>query len=429
MINKLRLRTDGFTPFLPLFALVLAAVPLKADIVTDWNQAALNAIKVDRTTPPPAARNLAILHVAIYDAVNGVARTHQPYLVKKKAHPHASADAAAAAAGHVALVAIYPAQQATFDATYAAMIAAIPAGKGKNEGIAYGEKVANEVLQSRANDGSTTVLVYTPGVGPGFWVPTPPAGAPALLPQWGNITPFAMTHGAQFRPPPPPALSSGPYAFDLNLVKELGSATSATRTADQTAIARFWADGGGTVTPPGHWNVIAQDVAAQLGNTLAQNARLFALLNIAEADAAIASWDAKYAYNFWRPITAIRAADTDDNPATVADPAWLPLIVTPPFPEYTSGHSTFSSAAAIVLARFFGNDEIPFTTASEDLPGVSRSFNSFWDAAYEASLSRLFGGIHFMAGNLQGLIGGTQIGNLVADHFLLEKGKGKDSEE
>jgi membrane-associated phospholipid phosphatase len=424
MKNRLHTVVAGLSkPLVPLFLLAVA-LPLRADVVTDWNQTALNAIKADKTTPPQASRNLAILHIAIYDAVNGVNRTHQPYLVRKKSHPQASADAAAAAAGHVALVALYPAQQALFDARYATLIGAIPAGKGRNYGIAWGEQVANEILQARANDGSTNVVIYTPGVGPGLWQQTLPAFAPALLPQWPNVTPFAMTEGAQFRPPPPPALSSGPYAFDLNLTKSLGSATSATRTPDQTAIARFWGDGAGTVTPPGHWNVIAQDIAAQLGNTMPQNARLFALLNIAEADAAICSWDAKYAYNYWRPVTAIRAADTDGNPATDPDPTWTPLLGTPPFPEYTSGHSTFSGAAATVLARFFGNDQIAFTTASEDLPGVTRSFSSFWDAAYEAGLSRIFGGIHYMAANVQGLSCGTQIGTLVADNLLLERGKG-----
>jgi membrane-associated phospholipid phosphatase len=208
------------------------------------------------------------------------------------------------------------------------------------------------------------------------------------------------------------------YAFDFNLTKEVGDLNSATRTAEQTTIARFWADGAGTVTPPGHWNVIARELAISRGLSPAENARLFALLNIAEADAAICAWDAKYADNFWRPVTAIRAADTDGNPATDPNPAWTPLLATPPFPECTSGHSTFSGAAATVLARFFGSDAIPFVTTSEDLPGVTRSFSSFWEAAQEAGISRIYGGIHFMTANHLGLSSGARIGSYVMDNFL-----------
>jgi membrane-associated phospholipid phosphatase len=191
-------------------------------------------------------------------------------------------------------------------------------------------------------------------------------------------------------------------------VKTLGAVNSSRRTADQTEIALFWADGAGTVTPPGHWNVIAQDVAAR--NSMRQKARLFALLNVALADAGIASWDAKYTYNFWRPVTAIRAGDTDGNPATAPDPTWTSLITTPPFPEYTSGHSTFSGAAAAVLSRFYGTPRVPFSTTSDALPGVVRDFSGFLEAAREAALSRLYGGIHFRSANEDGLKAGLAIG-------------------
>ena len=328
---------------------------------------------------------------------------------------------------------LYPAQAATFDAAYLAELAGIPdqPKNARKEGVRWGEKVAAKILLARASDGSTNVVPYTPGSGPGAWIPTPrpPAtpggpelpGLPSLLPNWPSVTPFAMTSGSQFRPPGQPALSSSNWAAEFNQTKELGSKTSATRSAEQTDIARFWADGAGTVTPPGHWNVIARDVAAQRGTTLEQNARLFALLNIAVADAAICSWDAKYAYNFWRPITAIRMADTDGNNDTEADSAWTPLLVTPNFPEYTSGHSTFSSAGAAILGGFFGSDAVAFTTLSDDLPGVSRSFNSFSAAAMEAGLSRIYGGIHFMSGNLDGLNAGHQVGQFVLQNFLRPK--------
>ena len=216
----------------------------------------------------------------------------------------------------------------------------------------------------------------------------------------------------------PPALTSTDYADDFNKTKELGAKNSTTRTEEQTTIAQFWADGPGTVTPPGHWNVIARELAMQRGNSVEDNARLFALLNIAEADAGILCWDCKYACNFWRPITAIQNADLDENPATQKDADWTPLLTTPPFPEYTSGHSTFSSAGATVLAKFFGTDNIPFTTVSEDVPGVSRSYASFSEAAAEAGMSRIYGGIHFMSANHQGLLSGARLGQFVMENFL-----------
>ena len=387
-------------------------------MITEWNSVALNAIKVDRTSPPKASRALAILHVSIYDACNGISQNNQPYFVTGKPPGVASKEAAIAAAAHDVLVQLFPAQQAAFDVAYGNNLEAIADGPARNVGISWGESVAAAILQERSLDGSDTVVDYTLGSGAGVWVPTPPAFAPSLLPNWPLVTPFSMISGSQFRPPLPPALDSAEWASDFNLTKELGRADSATRTAEQTAIARFWADGGGTVTPPGHWNVIAGDIADQRGNTLEQNARLFALLNTAEADAAIIAWDCKYAFNFWRPITAIRNADTDGNPDTESDPDWTPLLVTPNFPEYISGHSTFSGAAAAVVAAFFGSDDIPFTTTSEDLPGVSRSYGSFSEAAEEAGMSRIYGGIHFPSANLNGLASGAELGGYVAENFL-----------
>ena len=201
-------------------------------------------------------------------------------------------------------------------------------------------------------------------------------------------------------------------------MKAVGEIGSRTRTAEQTEIALFWADGAGTVTPPGHWNLIAQEVA---GNNMRQNARLFALLNVALADAAIAAWDAKYTYNFWRPVTAIRAGDTDGNPATAPDPAWMSLIITPPFPEYTSGHSTFSGAAAAVLSLFFGTPRVPFSTISDGLPNVVRDFRGFLQAAREAAVSRMYGGIHFRSANDDGLAAGSEIGEWTFEKTMRPK--------
>jgi hypothetical protein len=232
------------------------------------------------------------------------------------------------------------------------------------------------------------------------------------------VTPFAMTSGSQFRPPGPPALDSAQYAQELNYVKEIGKVDSLTRTPDQTALAAFWSDIGGTITPPGHWNQIAEEASALAGTSLEDSARLFALLDISEADAAIACWDAKYAYNFWRPVTAIRQADTDNNPNTTADPQWTPLWQTPAFPEYMSGHSTFSGAADAVLTSVFGSD-FGFADKGDQSINSLRTFDNFSQAADEAGMSRLYGGIHFMSGNLDGLSSGRSLGNYVVQNFLV----------
>jgi PAP2 superfamily protein len=402
-------------------ALLAFTAAARADVVTDWNSAALDAIRADRLAPPRAARALAILHVAIYDAVNGITQKHEPYFVTGKPAGVASIETAASAAAHKVLVALFPGRQETFDEILGVELDAMPDGPSRRAGLAWGESVAQTILDLRSDDGADDVVNYTPREGSGFWAPTPPAFAASLLPQWPGVTPFAMTNGGQFRPLPPPGLDSDRWASDYNEVKEIGSATSATRTIEQTAIARFWADGAGTVTPPGHWNVIARDVGGQQGTTVEDNARLFALLNLAEADAAIVSWDCKYQFEFWRPVTAIRNGDRDPRSDTEKVADWTPLLATPPFPEYTSGHSTFSSAGAAVLAAFFGSDDIAFTTESEDLPGVVRSFTSFSSAAAEAGMSRIYGGIHFLSANEAGLSSGAALGAYVSSNFFRDR--------
>lgn len=409
-----------------MVALLGAGSPAKADLVTDWNERALNAIRVDRTSPPAASRRLAILHTAMFDAVNGTTMRHRPYLVGRRAPRVASMSAAAATAAHTVMTNQFPMQAATFTAAYTADLAAIRDGVSKRRGIEWGQYVAQQILAARANDGSATAgtTPYTPGTNPGDWRPTVSFGGvvrPALLPGWGSVRPFGINSGSQFRPPAPPALTSSQYAAELEQVRELGATNSLTRTADETEVALFWANGAGTATPPGHWNQIAQIIVARTRATLEQNARLFALLNVALADAAIVSWDAKYVYNLWRPITAIQLADTDGNDDTDADPTWEPLLFTPPFPEYTSGHSTFSAAAAVVLARYFGTDNIPFVATSDDAPGVERIFTSFSDAAFESGMSRIYGGIHFMTGNIYGLQSGGMIGDHVMDNIMLQR--------
>ncbi len=385
-------------------------IPANTDVVTDWNNAALDAIRADRTAPPIASRSLAILHASIYDAVNGIARTYEPYLVQSAVQASASREAAASAAAHEVLVNLFPASASTFDALHAAILATIPDGTHKANGIVWGEFVANQILTARADDGWDAVVQPPGGSGPGVWVPTPPAFLPYLLPQWGFVVPFGMSSSSQFRPPGPPSLDSERYAADYEEVKELGAAVGSTRTEEQTEIALFWADGAGTETPPGHWNSIAQIIAAAQGNTLEENARLLALLNIAMADAAICAWDAKYTFDFWRPVTAIAFVEPELN--------WMSFIVTPPFPDYVSGHSTFSAAAATVLPLFYGTEDLPFTTGSDFLPGVYRSFATCFDAAEEAALSRIYGGIHFRSASEDGLQAGISIGQWTFTHYL-----------
>ncbi|MEZ2236551.1 chemotaxis protein CheB [Microcoleus sp.] len=390
---------------------------ISGNAVTDWNATTLDAVRTASTAPPLASRNMAMVHAAIYDAVNSISKKYSPYRVQIDAPPGASEEAATAAAAHRVLVSLYPAQAVKFNEAYASSLAKIPDGKSKDDGIALGEKVADNMISWRSTDGATKVVPYTPTTDPGTWVRTPPALASALLPQWPDVTPFAMTSGSQFRPAGPPAIDSTQYAEEVNYVKEIGKIDSLTRTPDQTAIAKFWANGAGTFTPPGHWNQIAQDASALTGNSLEDTARLFALLNIAEADAAISSWDAKYQYNLWRPITAIRQADTDNNSNTTADPQWTPLLVTPPFPEYTSGHSTFSGAAEPVMNSVFGSD-FGFADKGDKTVNSLRTFDNFAQAADESGMSRLYAGIHFMTANVDGLSSGRNVGNYVVQNFL-----------
>jgi hypothetical protein len=238
------------------------------------------------------------------------------------------------------------------------------------------------------------------------------------------MTPFALASPSQFLPPPPPSVTSPEYAAALNQVVSLGAANSTTRTADQTQIALFWNDPGGTATPPGHWNEIAAQVALSHYDSLAKDARVFALLNLAEADSAVVCWNAKFTYNFWRPVTAIHDVAAIGNPLITPDPSFSSLITTPPFPTYVSGHSTFSSAAATVLSAIYGSKEA-FTTTSDSLPGVTRSFSSFEQAAQEAGLSRICGGIHYSFDNEQGLALGQKVGTYVLQHELLALHSGK----
>lgn len=394
-----------------------AAAPAAADVVTDWNEVLLDAVRTDRTTPPAAARAMAMVHTAMFDAVNGIVGGYEPFMQDWPAPPGASPEAAAAAAAHHVLSELFPAQRDTFDAALEASVDGIPMGR-RLRGMAFGRRCGTSMAFARAADGWDAEVPYEPTDIPGLWTPTPPAYAPALLPQWPLVTPFCMESGSQFRVPEPPDLAGAAYAADFNEVKALGGVASQDRTPEQTEIALFWADGPGTATPPGHWLMIAQEISEAEGLTLVENARLFALLSLAEADAGICSWDNKFAFEAWRPVTAIQRADEDGNPATEPDPDWMPLLTTPPFPTYTSGHSTFSGAGSRILALYFGADDHPFTTTSDAMPGVERSFASFSEAAEEAGRSRIYGGIHFEYDNVHGLASGRALAESLFEHFL-----------
>jgi membrane-associated phospholipid phosphatase len=397
---------------------------LSANVVLEWNQLALHAVGQARLSPVFVSRDLAITQAAVYDAVVAIDRSFEPYFAHVHASRGASLEAAAAQAAHDTLAALFPSQAGTFDSALAADLVGIPPGRAR-QGSDVGHAVAQQILDWRSTDGSTAVVNYTPGTDPGDWQPTPPANLPALAPQWPYVTPFALTSGSQFRPAPPPALDSAAYADAFNEVKDLGRVDSTTRTAEQTQIARFWNDGLGTAFAMGYWNRIAQQVATDQGLSLVQDARLFALLNIAEADAQISCWDAKYAYNLWRPVTAIRAADTDGNPATDPDSTWTPLLTTPNFPSYTSAHSTLSGAGAGILTALFG-DSYHFTVTADGLPGVTRSFDSFEAAAAEAGRSRIYGGIHYQFDNANGQALGGEVAGYVVGGFLLPRDDGDD---
>ena len=412
MLHKL------FVSGLCAVAVLGLAEPARADVVTDWNHTLLGAIRNDKTSPPKASRALALVQVAVFDAVDGLVGGYTPYAVTDPAPAGASPDAAAVAAAHKTLVALFPAQQGALDGEFSISLGSIPTGPAKTRGITWGETVAGKILALRANDHSADVVTANLPVGALWWTKTPPALADPLLPNWPSVTPWGIDDVARFRPAPPSAAPSADYTAAFNEVKLLGKVDSTVRTADQTQVALFWADGGGTATPPGHWNVIAEGISASQNLSLVQNARLFALLGIAVADAAVVAWDAKYHYIDWRPITGIRNADTDGNPNTDPDTTWAPLIATPPFPSYISGHSTFSSAAARILGLFLGSDQFNFTTISDGLPGVQRSFTSFSQAAAEAGQSRIYGGIHWQYDNTAGLAAGRAIAEHVFYNVL-----------
>jgi PAP2 superfamily len=399
-----------------------SAVP---DQVIQWNQELQKVLVAPGAQPASIhpTRTLAITQIAVYDAVNGILGGGEPMLVHLRGPRSASPDAAAAAAARTALDALLPSQQPAIDSFFAGSLAQIGSGERAQRGVRFGERVATAVLAARAADGATaTPPVFTPGSGPGEYQLTPPAFAPAGFTQTSHVTPFALEAASQFRPAPPPAVTDPRYAEDFSEVHSLGELNSTARSADQTAVGKFWGAAPVWIV----WNQIADQAAVGFGNGLEQNARLFALLDTTLADGAIALYDAKYAYHRWRPITAITAAD-QGNPNTTADANWLPLTNTANDPSYPGAHATFSQAAATVLEDFFSTDVFSFSL-SNSTTGLTRTFESFSQASDEASASRIFAGQHFRSDEEAGQALGSQVADFVNDHALLAtdgRGRGR----
>jgi hypothetical protein len=437
--RRLTRRPVVLTGLLVMSLLMTASPPpAAADPVADWNATALSALLAAGHTNLTVTRGLTMVQVAVHDALNAMERRYDGYMFEGPAEANASPEAAVATAARDTLVLAIPAfgpaaQQAaaiaTTDAAYTAALATIPDGEGKTRGIAAGRAAAAAIVGLRKDDGATRDAPYTPGGAPGQWRPHPnpvPADPPiadpvlasgyvaSLLPGWGQVTPFTLLAAGQFHPAGPPPLGSAAYAQDFNEVKRLGGKASAAPTAEQTEIARFWYEGSAA-----GWNRIARGVAAEKQLDPWAQARLLALLNMAMADGFIAGWHTRYLYDFWRPVTAIRFADTDGNPATEPDPTWESVLNTSPVPDYPSTHSVLGGAAAAVLAAVFGTDQVAFTmTSGAPFAGLTRAFTSFSQAAQENADSRVYAGVHFRTACRDGVGLGQKIGRRAARLWL-----------
>jgi len=397
--------------------------------VVSWNATLLTIVRTPGAQPKTVhpTRSFAIMHAAIYDAVNSIDRTHEPYLVRLRGVSRsASQEAAANSAAHEVLALLYPTFQSTLDAQLKQSLALIPDGPDKTEGISIGKNVADQILAVRSNDGSNAQPVaFVFGSAPGDFQSTPPNFPAAQFTTWSHVTPFALESASQFRLGPPPVLTSDAYADAFNEVKSLGIVNSITATADQALTGRFW---NGAIQ--NYWNEITQTAALGHNLNTARSARLFALLNLSFADGVIAFYDTKYTYNLWRPVTAIRVASTDGNPGTLADPNWLPEVTnTTPDPSYPGAHAVISAAGASVLNSFFGKKDFDFAVTSEVLAGVTRSFTNFSAASEEATLSRIFAGVHFRTDLTSGNRMGREVADFVVDNFLTPIQAREDSDD
>ncbi len=388
--------------------LLLSSGVSRADAVTDWNQTALNATHVTAAFAGGAiyqVRVLAHMHTAIFDTVNAIDRQYTPYSVDLKALPGTSIDAAVASAAHAVLFAEAPAQRAAVDRALAAALGKVPEGPGKSDGVALGKQVAEKLLAVWANDGVTDSAVFQiPPAGRGVWQQTPQWGVPILY-SWRQVKPMAIKDARAYDIGGPPALTSERFARDYNEIKSLGGRHSTARTSEQLAVASYW-----TVQTMIPWNKAAQAASRARNLSVTENARLFALLNIAAHDTQIVAMEQKYRYNFWRPYTAIRYPGGPGHPALTSDPNWEPVINTPGHQDYPSGHCTTSGGALGVLLAFFPDDKVNVTDIHMPLLGINRSWTSFTQMAKEVEDARVWAGIHFRAADEDGTKMGRKVG-------------------
>ncbi len=395
-----------------LIALSLAA-PASADVITDWNEKAVALVTKYRMLPPQAERVIACVHLAMFDAVNSIERRYQPYRVSLPAQPTTSKEAAAAVAAGMVLTSLFPKDAEELNSAMGVYLAKVGQGAGKSDGIQLGRDVAARTVADRAGDGADAPDAYRPKTKPGVYVPTPLTASS----MWPGVRPFAMSSASQFRPQPPLALTSKEWAADYNEIKALGGKDSRQRTARQTEDAHFWLMTG----PVSYYPIVRQLVSAK-NMDLADSARFMALAATAVADTFIAVFDAKYHYEFWRPITAIRNGDMDDNPATEREISWQPIDNTPMHPEYPCAHCISSAAVAAVIETVLGSPDIPeVTMTSSTAPGVTHRWTNVWTYADEVSMARIYAGFHYRFSTRVGQDMGRQIGELVTRNIMQKK--------
>jgi hypothetical protein len=396
---------------------------LPEDVVLQWNRVLLSTVTTPGQHPATImqVRSYAIMHAAMFDAVNSIDGTHTPYLIEVPGTLNASLEAAAAQAAHDVLVGLYPSRKAIFDAELASSLLGIEENRAL-QGIRVGQIVAERILAVRANDGwnVTPPAFSLPGTA-GNWQPTPPANSAATFTHYPSVTPFGIKSPSQFMPGPPPSMTSAQYAADFEEVKLLGAANSVIRTADQTKVAQLWA---GVNTPTNFlfvWNNVARSVTTARQTSTVEKARLFALINIALHDALQVTFASKFHYGLWRPVTAIRRANEDGNASTVADTEWTSLIAAPPYPSYAGNMAAIGTSQATILALFFGRDDIRFQHTWDGVGGATRSYAGFNAMANEQERARVYGGIHFTFDNVAGQSVGRNVANYIFQNVMRKR--------
>jgi hypothetical protein len=393
---------------------LLLTVPMTAatgNVITDWDEKAVSVVQTGTVPPPPTAfRTMAILHVAMFDAVNSIEPRYKPYKTRLSAAPDTSKEAAAASAAAAVLVKLVPDAAADVQSTLTSYLATLPDGDAKSKGIELGQDVAAKILEAREKDGASAADAYRPRTKPGVYVPSPLTVGWAIA----SMMPFALTSPSQFRAKPPPSLKSAEWARDYNEIKELGAKNSTKRTARQTEDARFW-----LLVGPRAYNPLPRQIVIAKNMDLLDSARFMALFSVAAADAIIAVFDAKYKYEFWRPITAIRNGDIDGNPATERDATWQPIDATPMHPEYPCAHCITSSSVAAVIEGLLGSDEIPeVSLTSPFVPGVTHHFTDLRVYTDEVANARICAGFHYRFSTIAGREMGQKIGAYIVKSVM-----------